>query len=166
MSSSPNSPPIGLHLTEPNNLFRLQNDVTQNLNHFEEKKNRYLQCNNNDSSASVVPSCSDKDSFSEVTIAYENLYESLNTLENAMNSERQKNPNAVSKKQFRENAELIHTTHEKIQDMRKSLDDQLKTLEKGWENGNQPSLDLRSTQFIYMLSVIAIFCLIYYIIVM
>jgi hypothetical protein len=50
--------------------------------------------------------------------------------------------------------------------MRKTLDDQLKTLEKGWENGNQPSLDLRSTQFIYMLSVIAIFCLIYYIIVM
>ena len=154
----------GLYLSEPNNLFTLQNNVTNQMNVFEETKNRYLRCNDPNTSSQVNPACSNKDVFSEVTIAYDNLKTSIDSLDGAMNANGQQNTDAISETGFNDNITQINTKYTNLKDLRKKLDNQLVELQNHLSPQNEPDLQLRSTQFIYLLSVIAIFCLIYYII--
>lgn len=152
----------GLYLTEPNNLFTLQNDVTKNLNVFEETKERYLRCSDPVIASQVTPVCSNKDTFSNVTVAYQNVYDSIANLENAMQARGQHNPNAITPDGFRQNMQLIKDNYTKIRAVRTQLDIQLQELQKNMLNSDEPNLQLRSSQFIYLLSVIAVICLIYY----
>lgn len=154
----------GLYLTEPNNLFTLQNNVTDNLNVFEETKARYLQCNDPTTMSQVVPSCTNKDVFSEVTIAYDNLQTSIDNLDVAMQTNGQQNPDATSNAGFNDNIEQINTKYTNLKELRIKLDNQLVQLQNQLSPQNESGLQLRSTQFIYLLSVIAVFCLIYYIV--
>jgi len=154
----------GLYLSEPNNLFTLQNNVTNQMNVFEETKNRYLRCNDPNTSSQVNPACSNKDVFSEVTIAYDNLKTSIDSLDGAMNANGQQNTDAISETGFNDNITQINTKYTNLKNLRKKLDNQLVELQNHLSPQNEPDLQLRSTQFIYLLSVIAIFCLIYYII--
>jgi chromosome segregation ATPase len=154
----------GLYLSEPNNLFTLQNNVTNQMNVFEETKNRYLRCNDPNTSSQVNPACSNKDVFSEVTIAYDNLKTSIDSLDGAMNANGQQNTDAISETGFNDNITQINTKYTNLKDIREKLDKQLVELQNHMSPQNEPDLQLRSTQFIYLLSVIAVFCLIYYII--
>ena len=45
MSTSPVSKNSGIYLTEPNNIFELQNEVTNKLNEFEKSRIHYIKCN-------------------------------------------------------------------------------------------------------------------------
>ena len=154
----------GIYLTAPNNIFELQNDVTNKLNEFEEKREHYIKCKDN-----TIPSssfaCTNID-FSNVEQAYGNFYLALDKLENAMKAQGQSDPNAISEKQYNLNLVEIDNKYNQLKTMRKNLDMQLSEYQRTAINNNEPQLRLKASQFIYMLSVIAIFCLIYYIIVM
>lgn len=156
--------PSGLYLSEPNNLFTLQNDVTNNISIFEETKSRYLRCNDSNTATQVVPSCSNNDVFSKVTIAYDNLKTSIDKLDVAMVAQGQQNPNAITNSGFDVNTEQISDKYANLKDLRLKLDNQLNQLQKQLSPQNESNLELRSTQFVYLLSVITVFCLIYYII--
>lgn len=158
----------GLHLTEPNNLFQLQNEVTEKLNEFIKKRERYFGCNDltNNTKDLVNPSCSASDNFSEVDNAYINLMDSVTTLDKAMERNQQKNDKAISHSGYQENVIQIDNNINNIKDFRKKLDQQLEVFQKDVFQNNEPKLELKSSQLIYLISVIAVFCLIYYIIVM
>jgi hypothetical protein len=104
--------------------------------------------------------------FSNIEKAYGNFYLALDKLENAMKAQRQSDPNAVSAQQYNINLVEINNKYNQLKTMRKDLDMQLTEYQRNAINNNEPKLRLKASQFIYMLSVIAIFCLIYYIIVM
>lgn len=154
----------GIYLTAPNNIFELQNEVTNKLNEFEEKRNHYIKCNDNNIPSSSF-ACTNMD-FSNIEKAYGNFYLALDKLENAMKAQRQSDPNAVSAQQYNINLVEINNKYNQLKTMRKDLDMQLTEYQRNAINNNEPKLRLKASQFIYMLSVIAIFCLIYYIIVM
>jgi vacuolar-type H+-ATPase catalytic subunit A/Vma1 len=156
----------GIYLTKPNNLFSLQNDITNNLNVFEKTKERYLQCNNPDTVNNVTPTCSSKDIFSNVTGAYENATKSIQKLENAMNARDQQNPTAVTDEQYKQNKKDILDNYNNIKKVRLQLDNQLSDLQRQMKSTSEPKLELHSSQFIYMLSVIAVICLIYLVVTM
>lgn len=158
----------GLHLTEPKNLFQLQNEVTEKLNDFIEKRQRYFACNDltNNMKDLVNPSCSSSDSFSEVDNAYINLMKTVTNLDEAMKKDKQKNDKAISDVDYKENVVHIDNNICNINEFRKNLDQQLELFQKDVFQNNEPQLQLKSSQLIYLISVIAVFCLIYYIIVM
>ena len=156
----------GLYLTEPNNLFSLQNDVTNNLNIFEKTKERYLRCSDPTIANNVTPVCSSKDIFSNVTTAYENVTKSIQTLDSAMSAQGQHNPDAITNEQYEQNKKDVLDNYNNIKQVRIQLDNQLQQLQKHMINTSEPKLQLRSSQFIYMLSVIAVVCLIYYVMTM
>ena len=165
MSTSPVSKNSGIYLTEPNNIFELQNEVTNKLNEFEKSRIHYIKCNDDSMPLSSGFSCSDND-FSKVENAYGNFYLALDKLETAMNSQDQSDPNAISKSQYEVNVNEINNHYEQLKSMRQNLDNQLEEYQRSVINNNEPELRLKSSQFIYMLSVIAIILLIYYIIIM
>jgi chromosome segregation ATPase len=92
------------------------------------------------------------------------LKTSIDSLDGAMNANGQQNTDAISETGFNDNITQINTKYTNLKDIREKLDKQLVELQNHMSPQNEPDLQLRSTQFIYLLSVIAVFCLIYYII--
>ena len=114
----------------------------------------------------VNPSCSSSDSFSEVDNAYINLMKTVTNLDEAMKKDQQKNDKAINDSDYQENVVHIDNNISNIKEFRKNLDQQLELFQKDVFQNNEPQLELKSSQLIYLISVIAVFCLIYYIIVM
>jgi uncharacterized membrane-anchored protein len=79
-----------------------------------------------------------------------------------MQARGQHNPNALTPDDFTQNMQLIKDNYTKIRAVRTQLDIQLQELQKNMLNSDEPNLQLRSSQFIYLLSVIAVICLIFY----
>lgn len=92
--------------------------------------------------------------------------DSVTTLDKAMERNQQKNDKAISHSGYQENVIQIDNNINNIKDFRKKLDQQLEVFQKDVFQNNEPKLELKSSQLIYLISVIAVFCLIYYIIVM
>ena len=160
------SPSLGLHLKDPNNLFELQNTITNNMNVFERTRERYLQCNSNEYNREIVPACELKDEeFSNVQNAYNILLQSIEKLDKAMNENMQKNPDAISKVQYSENINKIKDQYSKIVEKQKAMDNSLKFIREHQHPNNSLMLALKSSTYIYIISVIAVICLLYYIIV-
>lgn len=155
-----------LHLKEPNNLFTLQNKVTNDLNTFEEKRSRYIQCSDSAMRSLANPPCSEKDSFTELDGAYRNVMQSVTKLDLAMKSDSQQNAHGITRTGFEENITNIQNKYNEIKNLHTKLDNQLEDFQRNVINNNGPKLQLKSSQLIYLLSVIAIICLLYYIVVM
>ena len=90
-------------LEHPNNVFEMQNKMSNNLNSFQNHYGRYLRCQNEDTAKSVDPPCDfvGRDSFSELQNAYKNLMDDLTEIENVY--EKQSDYNAKTAKVFNEN---------------------------------------------------------------
>ena len=69
-------------LTEPNNVFEMQNNVSDELNDFQKQYARYIKCQNPDTRENINPPCDfdGSDNFQELTNAYNRLYKSLDEM--------------------------------------------------------------------------------------
>jgi predicted nucleic acid-binding Zn-ribbon protein len=102
----------------------------------------------------------EKDSFSELQKAYENLIEDLNELENVYDD--QSSYHAKTVKVYHENEEQLDENYKILQKERNHLDQQLKTLQKYSDSHLLPEyLQLKSVNLINTLLLIAFFYLIY-----
>ena len=69
-------------LTEPNNVFEMQNNVSDELNDFQKQYAGYIKCQNPDTRENINPPCDfdGSDNFQELTNAYNRLYKSLDEM--------------------------------------------------------------------------------------
>jgi hypothetical protein len=69
-------------LTELNNVFEMQNNVSDELNDFQKQYARYIKCQNPDTRENINPPCDfdGSDNFQELTNAYNRLYKSLDEM--------------------------------------------------------------------------------------
>ena len=72
----------------------------------------------------------------------------------------------INSVEYEQNKKDVLDNYNNIKQVRIQLDNQLQQLQKHMINTSEPKLQLRSSQFIYMLSVIAVVCLIYYVMTM
>jgi uncharacterized protein YukE len=149
-------------LEHPNNVFEMQNKMSNNLNSFQNHYGRYLRCQNEDTAKSVDPPCDfvGRDSFSELQNAYKNLMDDLTEIENVY--EKQSDYNAKTVKVFNENEEQLNVNYKTLKKERKHLDQQLKTLQEYSDTNISPeNRRLKSVNLINTLLIIAAVYLIY-----
>jgi hypothetical protein len=156
------SSPKTASLEQPNNVFEMQNKMSNNLNSFQNHYGRYLRCQNEDTAKMVDPPCDfvGRDSFSELQIAYKNLMDNLNEIENVY--ENQSDYDAKTVKVFKENEEQLNVNYKTLKKERKHLDQQLKTLQEYSDSNISPeNRRLKSVNLINTLLIIAAVYLIY-----
>ena len=152
-------------LEHPNNVFEMQNKMSNNLNSFQNHYGRYLRCQNEDTAKSVDPPCDfvGRDSFSELQNAYKNLMDDLTEIENVY--EKQSDYNAKTAKVFNENEEQLDENYDNVLKMRKDLDNRLRFLQEYSNSAISPTFRrLDSVNLINILLVIFGCCLVYFLI--
>jgi hypothetical protein len=152
-----------MSLTEPSNIFTLQNQLSNQLNNYQTKYARYMRCNDPNTNAQVEnPSCDldGSDSFSDLTIAYRSLSASIDKLGAAYKTQ----GTGSTPEEYNQNVKIIPDDYRNLIDLRDRLDNQLSFLQKQLETGGGESTRwLKSTVFINTLLVIAAFSILYYI---
>lgn len=162
--TAPSQNPISL--TEPNNIFFMQDRITKSINDFETSYSRYLRCQDLTSAPNVTPPCDTNgaDSFNHLNNVYHSLLESIQHLDHAL--DKQSNLDAITPEQYSENIGTIQTEYANILVLREKLDRQLQTLNEDRENASYtPARLLESAAFANTLWVILASCLVYYVIV-
>jgi hypothetical protein len=156
--SSPNGP---ISLTDPSNIFLLQNDVTNHINEFQTTYSRYLRCQDLTTAPNVSPACDTNgvDSFNNLDRVYHSLLDSIHKLDQSFDG--QTDLDAITPKQYEENIKRIQTKYANILALRSKLDHQLQTLEE--TQPNTSSKILESAAFANTLWVVLASCLVYYI---
>jgi archaellum component FlaC len=130
-------------LKYPNNVFEMQNNVSNELNTFQTKYARYVRCQNEDTAKQVDPPCdlTTEDSFSSLTDAYIDLYSSLDGLEKVY--DKQTSNDGKTTGVYKKNTEELETNHEEVLKLRKDLDSKLRYI--------QENKDLRTAPLYRML---------------
>lgn len=152
-------------LKNKKDVFKMQNNVSDQLNIFQTKYSRYLRCQNEDTAKDVNPSCklTTDDSFSSLTDAYVNLYTSLDELENVY--ETQTNINGKTNAVYKKNVEELENNHEEVINLRRDLDKKLRYIQENRDVRLSPVLRmLHSRILINTLLVILFFVLLYFLI--
>ena len=155
------------NLEYPNDVFQMQNKVSDNLNKFQIRYGRYLRCQNSDTSNEVTdPPCdlNTIDSFSELTTAYKQLYKSLDEIENVYGE--QSTVDGVTNEVYDENLKEIKTEYDDMNDMKESIDERLKFIQdqlKDTGNSSERLFTIRKTM--NMVLIIIAICILYYIII-
>ena len=158
------TPPISL--TDPSNVFVLQNSMSNNLNNFQAKYARYIRCQGPPSYSQVTdPPCDvdGGDSFDSLNIAYQSLLSSINDLSGSFATQVQNN-SAETPLQYDVSGAQIPIDYASILKLRQELDLKLRELQVQYNGGPNTSVRLlESTMFANTLWVILASCLVYYI---
>jgi len=152
-----------ISLTEPSNIFSLQNAVSNNLNTYQTTYSRYVRCQDPNTNPQVMdPSCNGQDSLTSLNNAYQSLVLSLNDLSGALAT--QYNTNAETPLQYQIETEKIPIDYAAMIQLRNDLDKQLQELQMQYQGGAGTSTQLlESAMFGNTLWVILASCLVYYI---
>lgn len=157
---SPSPETAGLEV--PKNIFKKQNEISDHLQDFQTRYSRYLRCQNEDTSKDVDPPCdlNGRDEFGQLKNAYKRLYNAMDTLDNDYEKQLKdgKMPEIYGK-----NEEELDENYDKVLQLRKDLDQKLKTINEYSDSTLNPEkLRSRSIYLINTLLVILIICLIYF----
>ena len=158
------SSPSTAGLEHPQNIFNKQNKISDNLNKFQNRYARYLRCQNEDT-AKVVddPECdlNTIDNFSELQSAYDALYQSMDSINDAY--PRQFTKNGVTNDTYNTNEIQIEKTYENVTEMQENLDAKLKYIQEQLKHkDNSPTRMLESRQLVNTLLIILVMCVVYY----
>lgn len=156
---------LSTSLTDPSNVFILQNKVSDDLNSFQTKYSRYLQCQDSRFANSVNPKCdlAGKDSFQNVTKSYNTLLSSIKQTKAAIDNNI-KDQAVVNPVKYNSNKEDILIKHHDLSKLRKQLDLKLEELYNEMDKGAETSIKrLDSTIYANTLWVILASCLVYYV---
>ena len=117
-------------LTNSQDVFKMQNKVSDNLNTFQTTYSRYVRCQNEDTAKLVDPPCklTTTDSFSSLNDAYVDLFISLDDLEKVYDKQTTINGKTVDV--YKKNVEELENNHEEILKLRKDLDKKLKYVQE------------------------------------
>ena len=154
-----------ISLTNPNNIFELQNKVSDNLNRFQTTYARYLRCQEPDTAQNVNPSCdpNGKDSFTQVTISYNELLQTIDDLNNSYKKQ-QKTNKLVNEPTYNANAHNFDDEYNSMILLRNDLEQKLNKLKYELQNGpGSPKRLLDSAILANTLWIILASCLIYFI---
>jgi len=158
------SSPATANLEHPQNVFNMQNQISDNLNKFQIRYSRYLRCQNEDTAKDVKdPQCdlNTIDNFSELQSAYDALYKSMDSVNNVYTEQYTKN--GVTNDTYNTNEIQIEQTSEDVTEMQEKLDAKLKFIQEQLVNQtNSPRRMLESRQLINTLLIIVVLCVIYY----
>ena len=158
------SSPSTAGLEHPQNIFNKQNQISDNLNKFQVRYARYLRCQNEDTANEVNdPPCdlNTIDNFSELQSAYDALYKSMDSINDAYDG--QSNDNGVTNDTYNTNEIQIEKTYENVTEMQENLDAKLKYLQEQLKNqDNSPNLMLESRQIVNTMLIILVMCVVYY----
>jgi hypothetical protein len=153
------------NLTDPKNVFRMQNEISDNLNKFQIRYGRYLRCQNQQTANNVVdPPCNLNtiDSFSELKNAYDALYKSMESTETVYEDQSKKD--GVTNDAYDENKDTLDKTYKNVADMQENLDAKLKYIQEQLKHSGQNSSYrmFESRQLINTLLIILVFSILYY----
>jgi uncharacterized protein YukE len=155
------------NLEYPRDVFKMQNNVSDNLNKFQIRYGRYLRCQNSETADEVTdPPCdlNTIDSFSELSVAYKQLYNSLDEIKTVYS--KQSTFGGVTNEAYDENLKEIKKKYKKVTVMQNTLDQQLKFIQDQLEDTNNSSEQLLNTRkFLNMVLIIIAICILYYVIV-
>ena len=158
------SSPSTAGLEHPQNIFNKQNQISDNLNKFQVRYARYLRCQNDDTAGEVNdPPCdlNTIDNFSELQNAYDALYQSMDSINDAY--PRQLTKNGVTNDTYDTNEIQIGKTYENVTEMQGKLDAKLKYIQEQLKNqDNSPKRMLESRQIVNTLLIILVICVVYY----
>ena len=158
------SSPSTAGLEHPQNIFNKQNQISDNLNKFQVRYARYLRCQNEDTANEVKdPPCdlNTIDNFSELQSAYDALYKSMDSINDAYDG--QSNENGVTNDTYNTNEIQIEKTYENVTEMQENLDAKLKYVQEQLKNqDNSPNLMLESRQIVNTMLIILVMCVVYY----
>ena len=123
-SSSPATP----GLKKPNNVFNMQNTVSNDLNEVQEKYSRYIRCQNEETAKDVDPPCdlTGSDNFRKLSGAYDQLYSSLDNLNNVYDKQV---IDGKDNESYENDQEELEEFYKKTRKLRKELDDKLKYIQ-------------------------------------
>jgi len=159
------SSPATASLIYPNDVFEMQNNVSDNLNKFQIRYSRYLRCQNPETATDVSdPPCNLNtiDSFSELTTAYKTLYNSMDTVQGVYPD--QTTRDGVTNDTYDANAPELNATYKDVSQLQQSLDQKLKFIQdRLTAKDNSSELMLSSRNLINTLLIILIVCIAYYI---
>jgi len=162
-STQNNSSSVSIDLLDPNNVFELQNSVSDKLNTYETKYSRYIKCQDSSTSQNLKPRCTNDDTFTNVTISYNDLLKSIDKLNSSYVKQKKVKENN-SEENYQKTMETISKQYAEMINLRKRLDKQLSDLQYNLKNNKEsPKKRLDSTILGYILWVILASCLIYYI---
>ena len=157
------SPPTA-GLEYPQNIFNKQNKISDNLNKFQIRYARYLRCQNEYTAKDVDdPPCdlNTIDNFSELQSAYDALYQSMDSINDAYPYQSTKN--GVTNDTYNTNEIQINKTYENVTEMQENLDAKLKYIQEQLKyQGNAPKRMLESRQLVNTLLIILVLCVVYY----
>ena len=158
------SSPSTAGLEHPQNIFNKQNQISDNLNKFQVRYACYLRCQNEDTANEVKdPPCdlNTIDNFSELQSAYDALYKSMDSINDAYDG--QSNENGVTNDTYNTNEIQIEKTYENVTEMQENLDAKLKYVQEQLKNqDNSPNLMLESRQIVNTMLIILVMCVVYY----
>jgi len=161
VSSSPTA-----SLEHPNNVFNMQNEVSNNLNNFQIRYSRYLRCQNSNTANGVSdPPCdlNTVDSFSELTNAYTILHSSLDDIKTVYN--KQTTNGGVTHAAYSSNKDELNQTYNNVIELQQSLDSKLKFIQDQLGDKYTLSQDTLNYQKMINLALITgVMCILYYII--
>jgi hypothetical protein len=160
------------NLEYPRDVFKMQNNVSDNLNKFQIRYSRYLRCQNSNTATEVSdPPCdlNTIDSFSELTSAYKQLYNSLDEVENVLSTPAADSSNigGVTNIAYNENLQKIKDAHEKVNETRELQDNQLNFIKDQSKNTGKsnPAQLLSTRKMLNMVLIIIALSILYYIII-
>lgn len=154
-----------ISLTNPTNMFALQNAVSDNLNNYQTSYARYVRCQDPNTNPQVSdPPCDvdGQDSLYSLNTAYQSLFAAINDLSGSFAN--QTNINAETPLQYQQETEQFPMDYASMLKLRQELDKQLQELNIQYKGGtNTSSKTLESAAFANTLWVILASCLVYYI---
>lgn len=158
------SSPATANLEQPENVFDMQNTVSDNLNKFQNRYARYLRCQNENTADDVSdPPCdlNTTDSFSELTDAYNSLHQSMGSIETVYAGQYKKN--GVTNDTYKKNENNLEETYENVTELQEDLDKKLKFIQEQLQNkDNSPQRMLDSRILINTILIITVICILYY----
>lgn len=158
-------PKAPVSLTDPSNIFFMQNTVSNNLNQFQNQYSRYMRCQAASTYNQVQdPPCDvdGQDSFGNLNSAYRSLLSSIQDLSNSYPN--QTHLDAKTPEQYQMDAKKLPMDYASIVKMRQDLDEQLKFLYMQMDKGpDTPVKMLESTMYANTMWIILATCLVYYV---
>tara|TARA_A100001015_G_C15014658_1_gene724895 strand:- start:1292 stop:1789 length:498 start_codon:yes stop_codon:yes gene_type:complete len=121
MSQTSTCPP---GLTEPNNVFEMQNNVSDELNDFQKQYARYIKCQNPDTRENINPPCDfdGSDNFQELTNAYNRLYKSLDEMKEVYSDQVK---DGKTNENYEKDEQELEEFYGKMRNLRADLDKKL-----------------------------------------
>ena len=156
-------------LQKPLNIYNLEGDLIKNLDKFQQKYARFLQCTASAPGVanSVSPICDPtNDGINSLDTAYQNVMYSFKALDNGLKKIDPASSSDLTNEEYEQSKRDTNSTYQEILTLRKNLDTKLATLYNEKKNGSESSAaQLDSSIYANTLWTILATCLLYYIIV-